>query len=245
MRHAKVAAAAAASVTPPAKKRKEACGTKEASGLSRKMHSFLEEQEAIVVGAITACQETQSQLDQYQTTLTDWDQQQQQLENRLQELIDQICSARQLVQQEKSRAVAKKEKLKKREQELQAVLEVVRTPRTEQGVGAVMSKVFRCTGEAEQLLEECRASIPDAGTVATITKVSTNAAPLLSVFTCQTNTRRQQHTVRRAPCPLQYASCGPSVSSRVECLPGWRGFLRGGAVHQEPIHLPFCKGLHH
>ncbi|XP_050731554.1 tripartite motif containing 13-like isoform X3 [Eriocheir sinensis] len=166
--------AAAASPPPSARKGKGsagAAGKKEATGLSKKMRSFLQEQEATVVAAITACQEAQSQLDQYEATLTGWVERQQQLENSLQGLVDQSRSTRELVQQETFCVAAKKEETKKSEQELQALRKTLRTPATEQEAFKVVSAVFRCTSEAEQVLEECRQCFPDSGILTTAMKV--------------------------------------------------------------------------
>ncbi|XP_050739112.1 uncharacterized protein LOC127009801 [Eriocheir sinensis] len=186
LRDAEEAAAAAAAALPPPSAGEAAAspppsagegappgaaGKKEAAGLSKKMRSFLQEQEATVVAAITACREAQSQLDQYQTTLAGWGKQQQQLEDRLLGLVDQSRSARELLQQEESRVAAKEEELKKEEQGLQAMLETLRTLATEQEAGAAMPEVFRWTGEAEQAVEECREGFPDASTVTTARKV--------------------------------------------------------------------------
>ncbi|XP_050717516.1 tripartite motif-containing protein 5-like [Eriocheir sinensis] len=181
MRDAEVAAAAAASPPPSAWEGEGAAAAdkKKVAGLSQKMRSFLQEQEAIVVAAVTACRKAQSQLDQYQTTLADWGEQQQQLEDKLRGLVDQSMSVRELLQQEDSRAAAKKEELKKGEHGLQAVLETLHTITTEQEVGAVVSEVFRCTGEAEQAVEECRECFPDASTVTTIRKVREASSSVL------------------------------------------------------------------
>ncbi|XP_050735478.1 nuclear pore complex protein Nup153-like [Eriocheir sinensis] len=174
MRNAKVAAATAASPPPSAGKGKEEAreaGKKIAAGLSKKMRSSLREQEATVVAAITACQEAQAQLGQYEATLTGWGKQQQQLEDGLLGLVDQSRSARELVQQETFRVAAKKEEAKKREQKLQAVLETLRTPTTKQEAFKVLGEVFNCTSEAEQVLEECQQCFPDAGILTTARKV--------------------------------------------------------------------------
>ncbi|XP_050721271.1 tripartite motif-containing protein 5-like isoform X2 [Eriocheir sinensis] len=171
-RDAKVATAA--SLLPSAKKRKgtaEAADKKEVTGFSKKMRSFLQEQEATVVAAITACREAQSQLDQYQTTLTGWGKRQQHLEDRLQGLVDQSRSARGLVQQENSRTTAMEVKVKEVEQALQAMQETLRTLKTEQEAGVVVTEVFRCTGEAEQVVQECQECFPDASTVTTARKL--------------------------------------------------------------------------
>ncbi|XP_050706384.1 uncharacterized protein LOC126991736 [Eriocheir sinensis] len=167
-------AAPAASPPPSAGKGKGAAGSagkKGAAGLSKKMRSFLQEQEATVVAAITACQEAQSQLDQYEATLTGWGERQQQLEDSLQGLMDQSRSSRELLQQEKFRVAPKRKEAKKKEQELQAVREKLRTPATEQEALKVVGTVFHLTSEAEQVLEEGQQCFPDAGILTTARKV--------------------------------------------------------------------------
>ncbi|XP_050715113.1 uncharacterized protein LOC126997924 [Eriocheir sinensis] len=182
MRDAEVAPAAAASPPPSAGEGKGAAAAadkKEAAGLSKKMRSFLQEQETTVVAAITACREAQSHLDQYQTTLAGWGKRQQQLEDRLLGLVDQSRSARELLRQEESRAAVKEEELKKWEQRMQALLETLRTLTTEQEAGGAVTEVFRCTGEAEQAVEECREGFPDASTVTTARKVNAASSAAL------------------------------------------------------------------
>ncbi|XP_050703626.1 uncharacterized protein LOC126989093 [Eriocheir sinensis] len=166
--------AAEASPPPSAGKGKGAAGSagkKGAAGLSKKMRSFLQEQEATVVAAITACQEAQSQLDQYEATLTGWVERQQQLEDSLQGLMDQSRSSRELLQQEKFRVAPKRKEAKKKEQELQAVREKLRTRATEQEAFKMVGEVIHITSEAEQVLEECQQCFPDAGILTTARKV--------------------------------------------------------------------------
>ncbi|XP_050739173.1 uncharacterized protein LOC127009848 [Eriocheir sinensis] len=184
MKDAEVAAAAAAASPPPSAGEGEraaaaAAGKKEAAGLSQKMRSFLQEQEATVVAAITACRDAQAQLNQDQTTLAGWGERQQQLEDRLLGLVDQSRNVRELLQQEESRAAAKEEELKKGEQGLQAVLETLRTLTTEQEAGAAVTEVFRVTSEAEQTVKECREGVPDASTVTTARKVNAASSAAL------------------------------------------------------------------
>ncbi|XP_050739172.1 tripartite motif-containing protein 65-like [Eriocheir sinensis] len=185
MRDAKVAAAAAVSPPPSAGEGEGAAAAaaasskKEAAGLSKKMRSFLQEQEATVVAAITACREAQLQLDQYQTTLAGWGERQQQLEDRLLVLVDESRSARELLRQEEFRAAAKEEELKKEEQGLQAVLETLRTLTTEQEAGAAVTEMVRCACEAEQAVQECRECFPDANTVTTASKVNVASSAAL------------------------------------------------------------------
>ncbi|XP_050730505.1 uncharacterized protein LOC127005594 [Eriocheir sinensis] len=172
MRDAKVAAAA--SLPPSARKGKgaaRAAGKKKVLGLSKKMCSFLEEQEATVMDAIATCREVESQLDQYKTTLTGWGKQQRQLEDRLQGLVDQSKSAREIVELEKSHVAAKDGEVKKGRQELQAVLETLYAPATDQEAGVAVAEVFCCLGKVEQVVEECQEGFPDASAVTTVRKV--------------------------------------------------------------------------
>ncbi|XP_050693892.1 uncharacterized protein LOC126984308 isoform X5 [Eriocheir sinensis] len=135
------------------------------------MRSFLQEQEATVVAAITACQEAQSQLDQYEATLTGWVERQQQLEDSLQGLMNLSRSSRELLQQEKFRVAPKRKEAMKKEQELQAVREKLRTRATEQEAIKMVGEVIHFTNKAEQVLEECQQCFPDAGILTTARKV--------------------------------------------------------------------------
>ncbi|XP_050739233.1 E3 ubiquitin-protein ligase TRIM32-like isoform X2 [Eriocheir sinensis] len=193
-----------------------AASKKEAAGLSKKMRSFLQEQEATVVAAITACREAQSQLDQYQTTLAGWGKRQQQLEDRLLGLVDQSRNARELLQQEESRAAAKEEELKKAEQGLQAVLETLRTLVTEQEAAAAMPEVFRCGGEAEQAVEECRECFPDASTVTTARKVNVASSATLETVQAALETLATEE-------PRPQADPDSTVMDRLHLI--WTGSL--------------------
>ncbi|XP_050730499.1 uncharacterized protein LOC127005592 isoform X9 [Eriocheir sinensis] len=166
--------AAAASLPPSARKRKgeaRAAGKKKVARLSKKMCSFLEEQEATVMDAIAACREVESQLDLYKTTLTGWGEQQRQLEDRLQGLVDQSKSAREIVELEKSHVAAKDGEVKNGRQELQAVLETLYAPAIDQEAGMAVAETVRCLGKVEQVVEECQESFPDASAVTTVRKV--------------------------------------------------------------------------
>ncbi|XP_050739177.1 tripartite motif-containing protein 65-like [Eriocheir sinensis] len=193
-----------------------AAGKKEAAGLSKKMRSSLQEQEAIVVAAITACREAQSQLGQYQTTLAGWGERQQQLEDRLLELVDQSRSARELLQQEESRAAAKEEELKKGEQGLQALLETLRTLTTEQELFVAMLEVFCCTGGTKQAVKECREGFPDASTVTTARKVNVASSAALEAVQAALETLPTEE-------PRPQADSDSTVMDRLHLI--WTGSL--------------------
>ncbi|XP_050721179.1 uncharacterized protein LOC127001053 [Eriocheir sinensis] len=221
MRDAKVATAA---LSPPSagkgKEAAEAADKKEVTGFSKKMRSFLQEQEATVVAAITACREARSQLDQYQTTLTGWGERQQHLEDRLQGLVDQSRSARGLVQQEKSRTTAMEVKVKVVEQALQAMQETLRTLKTEQEAGVVVTEVFRCTGEAEQVVQECQECFPDASTVTTARKVrEASSAALEAAQAVQAALETPSSVTSEEPRPLSNPAEPRPLSNPAEPRP--------------------------
>ncbi|XP_050740051.1 E3 ubiquitin-protein ligase TRIM32-like [Eriocheir sinensis] len=177
MKDAEVAAAAAALPPPSAGEGKGAAGAagkKKGAHLFKKMKSILEEQEATVVAAITACREAQSQLGQYQTTLAGWRKRQQQLEDRLLGLVDQSRNARELLQQEESVA-AKEEELKKGEQGMQGMLEMLNTPTTQQEVEEAVAKVLHCTDEAQQAVEKFRECFPNDSIIREVRETSSAA----------------------------------------------------------------------
>lgn len=165
-----------ASTSPPACTRKGAAETgrslqKGTTSLSRSMHSLLQEKKAKAMSVITACKEVQSQLDQYQTTLTDWHNQQQLLEDKLQAITDGSRSSRELLRQEKSKAANKKQQVHQGEQQLQGVLQTLERISTEQQALSAVGDIIRCTDDVEKRMKHCREMFPDVHTVTTSRKV--------------------------------------------------------------------------
>lgn len=145
---------------------------KRAPGLSNKMRSLLQEQEAKVIAAASVCQEIQSQLDHYQTTLSAWDNQQDQLEKRFQAVMDQIRNVRKLMRQEESQVAAKKDQMQLAKLQLETQLETLRKITTEQEAAIAIVDVVRCTDETEKKVEESQRMFPNFNTVITARKVS-------------------------------------------------------------------------
>ena len=141
-------------------------------GLSRPVQSLLQDQEAKVLAAIHTCREIQGQLQEYQTTLVDWGEWQQHLEDQLRALMDQSKSARMLMRQEESKVAIKREEEQQREQQLHAVLQELRTVSTRPEAYKVIDDAVHRTDEEKQRVKECRAMFPDVHTVTTIKKVS-------------------------------------------------------------------------
>ncbi|XP_045117344.1 putative tripartite motif-containing protein 64B [Portunus trituberculatus] len=117
------------------------------AGLSKRTRSLLQEQEAKVLAAIRSCQEEQSQLADYRTTLGGWCGRQQQLEDDLQTLVDQSKGAREAISREDSRVEGRQEKVRQREEALHAMLQELRTPSTRQ-------EAYEVIEDADHLLEE-------------------------------------------------------------------------------------------
>ena len=147
-------------------------GQKGPEGFSRPIRSMLQEQEAKVLAAIRTCQKVQAQLDQYQTTLAGWGERQQNLEDRLQALVDQSKEARVLLRQEESNVATKKEQVQQGEQQLHTLLQTLRTVATRQEAWEVVDDADQCTDEEGQRAEECQGMFPDVHLVTTINKVS-------------------------------------------------------------------------
>lgn len=140
--------------------------------LSRVTRFNLHDHEAKVLAAISTCQARQVELDQYRTTLVEWNEHQQNIEDQLQELMDQSKGARLLVQQEESKVVDRKQQEQRGEQQLHALLQTLRTATTEGEVGVASVDVSRCINEERQRAEECWGMFPDVPTFTTISEVS-------------------------------------------------------------------------
>ena len=147
-------------------------GKRKRAGLSKAIRSMLQSQEAKVLAAIRTCQDVQAQLDQYQTTLAGWGEQQQQLEERLLALVEQSRNSRMLVQQEESKVAAKKEQLQQRKQHLRALLPALRTPTTPHEAIDVIDNADHCIDEEIPKVEECQKLFPEVPAVTTIGQVS-------------------------------------------------------------------------
>ncbi|XP_045119302.1 putative tripartite motif-containing protein 64B isoform X2 [Portunus trituberculatus] len=134
------------------------------AGLSKRTRSLLQEQEAKVLAAIRSCQEEQSQLADYRTTLGGWCGRQQQLEDDLQTLVDQSKGAREAISREDSRVEGRQEKVRQREEALHAMLQELRTPSTRQEAYEV-AKSSRSALQAATL-QATQTAIEPAGSTA-------------------------------------------------------------------------------
>ncbi|KAG0703830.1 Tripartite motif-containing protein 65 [Chionoecetes opilio] len=141
-------------------------------GLGKRVRSLLEEQEAKILAAIHNCQKVKAQLNQYETTVRDWGRQQQDLEVRLQSLVDQCKDARVLARQEELSASDKRQQVDQAEKQLHTVLQAVRTAASAGEAYETIEDADHVMEEETQREEECLAMIPDVHTVTTIKKAT-------------------------------------------------------------------------
>ncbi|XP_063854473.1 uncharacterized protein LOC135096690 isoform X3 [Scylla paramamosain] len=144
---------------------------KATTGLSKRAQSLLQEQEANVLAAIRSCQEEQSQLAEYLTTLGGWSSRQQRLQDELQTLVDQSKSAREAVHREESRVEGRQEEVRQKEQQLHAALQSLRTAATRQEAYEVIEDTDLLVEEDSQRTGECLGVFPDVHAVTFVTRV--------------------------------------------------------------------------
>ncbi|XP_063856166.1 uncharacterized protein LOC135097961 isoform X2 [Scylla paramamosain] len=155
---------------------------KATTGLSRKAQFLLQEQEAKVLAAIRSCQEEQSQLAEYLTTLGGWSSRQQRLQDELQTLVDQSKSAREAVHREESRVEGRQEEVRQKEQQLHAALQSLRTAATRQEAYEVIEDTELLV-EKDSQTEGCLGVFPDVHAVTTVTKVAKASRAALQAAT--------------------------------------------------------------
>lgn len=176
LRDTEAAAAAAGAILPPRVGEREGTATNggqnEAAAHSHRIHLQLLDQQNKVLAAINTCQELQTQLGQYQTSLVGWCEQQARLEDSMQHVINQSRSARFLMRQEESRAATKKEEVKEVQQQLNTMLEALRRVTPTHAALPDIENSDHYVSEAEQRAEECQGMFPNVATAATAKKVS-------------------------------------------------------------------------
>ncbi|KAG0701945.1 hypothetical protein GWK47_002881 [Chionoecetes opilio] len=145
-------------------------GWRDSRGLSKRVRSLLEEQEAKILAAIDNCQKVKAQLNQYETTVRGWGRQQQDLEDRLQSLVDQCKDVRMLARQEELRASDKRQQIDQGEQQLHTVLQTVRKAASAVEACETIEDADHVMEEETQREEECLAMFPDVHTVITLNK---------------------------------------------------------------------------
>ncbi|XP_063855675.1 uncharacterized protein LOC135097658 [Scylla paramamosain] len=156
---------------------------KATTGLSKSAQSLLQEQEAKVLAAIRSCQEEQSQLAEYLTTLGGWSSRQQRLQDELQTLVDQSKSAQEAVHRVESRVEGRQEEVRQKEQQLHAALQSLRKAATRQEAYEVIEDTYHLMEKDSQRTGECLGVFPDVHAVTIVTRVAEASRAALQAAT--------------------------------------------------------------
>ncbi|XP_069191431.1 uncharacterized protein [Procambarus clarkii] len=139
-------------------------------GISKKLHSMVQEQKSIISSLITSCEEVLSQLGEYRGQLGDWKTHHLQLQDRLYALVEQNKSAMKLLELEDTSVVDMTTQGEEGKTQLQAMLGSLDTVNTAQEVFMTINEVDQCNMEVENWLRKCQELFPDVKTVHTSVK---------------------------------------------------------------------------
>ncbi|XP_069192283.1 uncharacterized protein [Procambarus clarkii] len=157
-----------------------------ARGISKKLHSMVEEQKSFISILITSCEEVLSQLGEYRGQLGDWKTHHLQLQDRLYALVEQNKSAMQLLELEDTSVVDMTTHGEEGKTQLQAMLGSLDTVNTAQEVFMTINEVDQCNMEVENWLRKCQELFPDVKTVHTSVKVQETIKEALEMMTTET-----------------------------------------------------------
>ncbi|XP_069193557.1 uncharacterized protein [Procambarus clarkii] len=142
-----------------------------ARGISKKLHSLVQEQKSSISSLITSCEEVLSQLGEYREQLGDWKTHHLQLQDRLYALVEQNKSAMKLLELEDTSVVDMTTQGEEGKIQLQAMLGSLDTVNTAQEVFMTINEVDQCNMEVENWLQKCQELFPNVKTVHTSVKV--------------------------------------------------------------------------
>nr|XP_045610754.1 tripartite motif-containing protein 59-like [Procambarus clarkii] len=157
-----------------------------ARGISKKLHSIVEEQKSSISSLITSCEEVLSQLGEYRGQLGDWKTHHLQLQDRLYALVEQNKSAMKLLELEDTSVVDMTTQGEEGKIQLQAMLGSLETVNTAQEVFMTINEVDQCNMEVENWLKKCQELFPDVKTVHTSVKVQETIREALEMMTTET-----------------------------------------------------------
>ncbi|XP_069193463.1 E3 ubiquitin-protein ligase TRIM32-like [Procambarus clarkii] len=157
-----------------------------ARGISKKLHSLVQEQKSIISSLITSCEEVLSQLGEYRGQLGDWKTHHLQLQDRLYALVVQNKSAMKLLELEDTSVVDMTTQGEEGKTQLQAMLGSLDTVNTAQEVFMTINEVDQCNMEVENWLQKCQELFPDVKTVHTSVKVQETIREALEMTTTET-----------------------------------------------------------
>ncbi|XP_069193498.1 tripartite motif-containing protein 5-like [Procambarus clarkii] len=157
-----------------------------ARGISKKLHSMVEEQKSSISSLITSCEEVLSQLGEYRGQLGDWKTRHLQLQDRLYALVEQNKSAMKLLELEDTSVVDMTTQGEEGKTQLQTMLGSLDTVNTAQEVFMTINEVDQCNMEVENWLKKCQKLFPDVKTVYTSVKVRETIREALEMTTTET-----------------------------------------------------------
>ncbi|XP_069192996.1 uncharacterized protein [Procambarus clarkii] len=157
-----------------------------ARGISKKLHSMVEEQKNSISSLIISCEEVLSQLGEYRGQLGDWKTHHLQLQDRLYALVEQNKSAMKLLELEDTSVVDMTTQGEEGKTQLQAMLGSLDTVNLAQEVFMIINEVDQCNMEVENWLKKCQELFPDVKTVHTSVKVQETIREALEMMTTET-----------------------------------------------------------
>ncbi|XP_069176890.1 uncharacterized protein [Procambarus clarkii] len=182
-----------------------------ARGISKKLHSMVEEQKSSISSLITSCEEVLSQLREYRGQLGDWKTCHLQLQDRLYALVEQNKSAMKLLELEDTSVVDMTTQGEEGKTQLQAMLGSLDTGNTAQEVFMTINEVDQCNMEVENWLQKCQELFPDVKTVHTSVKVQETIREALEMMTTETGATAD---------PVHLGNSASSIMNKVQEITG-------------------------
>ncbi|XP_069193469.1 uncharacterized protein [Procambarus clarkii] len=182
-----------------------------ARGISKKLHSIMEEQKSNISSLITSCEEVLSQLGEYRGQLGDWKTHHLQLQDRLYALVEQNKSAMKLLELEDTSVVDMTTQGEEGKIQLQAILGNLDTVNTAQEVFMTINEVDQCNMEVENWLQKCQELFPNVKTVHTSVKVQETIREALEMTTTETGATAE---------PVHLGDSASSIMNKVQEITG-------------------------
>ncbi|XP_069176565.1 tripartite motif-containing protein 5-like [Procambarus clarkii] len=182
-----------------------------ARGISKKLHSMVEEQKSSISSLITSCEEVLSQLGEYRGQLGDWKTHHLQLQDRLYSLVEQNKSAMKLLELEDTSVVDMTTQGEEGKTQLQAMLGSLDTVNTAQEVFMTINEVDQCNMAVENWLKKCQELFPDVKTVHTSVKVQETIREALEMTTTETGATAD---------PVHLGDSASSIMNKVQEITG-------------------------
>ncbi|XP_069193777.1 tripartite motif-containing protein 5-like isoform X3 [Procambarus clarkii] len=180
-------------------------------GISKKLHSLVEEQKSTISSLITSCEEVLSQLGEYRGQLGDWKTHHLQLQDRLYALVEQNKSAMKLLELEDTSVVDMTTQGEEGKTQLQVMVGNLDTVNTAQEVFMTINEVDQCNMEVENWLRKCQELFPDVKTVHTSVKVQETTREALEMTTTETGATAD---------PVHLGDSASSIMNKVQEITG-------------------------